>query len=665
MTYMENKIELKTIRDLLGMKFFIPSYQRGYRWTEQQVKDLLNDIWEFSQKENKSIGEFYCLQPLVVKGKLEDVLTQIKTASTIEQVKSLLKGSWEVIDGQQRLTTIFVLLSFLRCEKQYTLSYETRKEFQEFLDLIQKEENTNSTYDAIVMNKKEWNNIDFYHIFIAYRTIQGWFYPDKENESLKTFQETLLNKVKFIWYESVDENPVKVFRRLNSGKIGLTDSELIKALMLNRANFGQETDDHLKLRQQEIASEWDNIEYTLQNDEFWLFLRNIEENDKYEHSTRIDFIFDMICEQDSLEIFREDDKKKTNNGNMDNSIGTDEHRTFRYFYKYFQNGIIDEEEKVKTCWEIVKKYFHTFQEWYNDLELYHYVGYLIHLHQGEILDGLFKLWNNKSSKEYFIFELKSKVKDEIKNCKDLSKQYEIDGQPKKTTCKPLLLLHNIQSIIKQNNLLKSKEEYKLAVFYKFPFHIFKKEKWDVEHIDSNTSNDLEKPKDQKEWLKYTVLGAVLDDELKKKIKSFIQDKNSGISFEELTNEIEKLSTSSWTNPEQDKNKAWNFVLLDAGTNRGYGNSIFPAKRRCIIGKDQGKYYIIDDELNVSKKDGAIAFIPPVTKNVFLKYYNTSVDSLREWNENDALAYKQNILDTLQEFGVIDSSNNQNKENNEQ
>ena len=43
----ENKIELRAVNELLGMKFYIPNYQRGYRWTEQQVKDLLNDINEF------------------------------------------------------------------------------------------------------------------------------------------------------------------------------------------------------------------------------------------------------------------------------------------------------------------------------------------------------------------------------------------------------------------------------------------------------------------------------------------------------------------------------------------------------------------------------------------------------------------------------------------
>ena len=61
---MPNDITLKSVRNLLGMNFFIPSYQRGYRWTEQQVKDLLNDIKEFIDNGTNNI---YCIQPLVVK----------------------------------------------------------------------------------------------------------------------------------------------------------------------------------------------------------------------------------------------------------------------------------------------------------------------------------------------------------------------------------------------------------------------------------------------------------------------------------------------------------------------------------------------------------------------------------------------------------------------
>ena len=623
----ENKIELKSVSELLGMKFFIPSYQRGYRWTEQQVKDLLNDIWEFSKKKKQEY-EFYCLQPLVVKRKNEDVLNSIKAATSIEEVETLLKGSWEVIDGQQRLTTLFIILSVLGETSVYSLEYETRSSSKEFLEKIDEND----------------KNIDYYHIYQSKQTVTSWFDNDKEKES--KFKDVLLKNVRFIWYESVDEDPIKVFTRLNIGKISLTNAELIKALFLNRSNFGEKDYEHLKLRQQEIASEWDNIEYTLQNDEFWLFLHE----KGYDRHTRIDFIFDLICEQKTLGKFE--------------NIGTDEYKTFRYFYEYFKS----ESSNIKDCWKEVKKYFQTFKEWFDDLELYHYVGYLrCSLKKTDKVIDIKELYSQwKGTKEEFVVFLKWEIQKRIKDCNDLAKQYEVDGGPAKTTCRPLLLLHNIQTVVNQNNQLSAKEEYKLPVFYKFPFHLFKNENWDVEHIDSNTTNGLEKEKDQKEWLKYSVLGASLSEELKGKIKAFLNNDSNRVSFEDLCQEIENNHSKSWQNPEQDKNKVWNFVLLDAGTNRGYGNALFPAKRRCIIGKDQGRIYLIDNEtLEVSLQGGAIAFIPPVTKNVFLKYYNTSVDDLREWSESDANAYKQNILETLEEFGVKDLTDINNTESNEQ
>ena len=629
----ENKIELKSVNELLGMKFFIPSYQRGYRWTEQQVKDLLNDILEFSQKK-KQESEFYCLQPLVVKRKDKDVLSSIKAATSNEEVETLLKGFWEVIDGQQRLTTLFIILSVLGETSVYSLEYETRNSSKEFLEKIDE-------------NKKD-DNIDYYHIYQSKQIVTSWL--DNNKIDKEGFKKTLLNKVKFIWYESVDEDPIKVFTRLNIGKISLTNAELIKALFLNRSNFVEKDSEHLKLRQQEIASEWDNIEYTLQNDEFWLFLHE----KGYDRPTRIDFIFDLICERNSLNLREE----------LYKSIGNDDYKTFRYFYEYFRT----DSSNIEDCWKKVKKYFQTFKEWFDDLELYHYVGYLrCPLKKKEKVIDIKDLYDNWiGTKDVFVKFLREKIKERITDCNDLAKQYEVDGGPAKTTCRSLLLLHNIQTVVNQNNKLSSKEEYKLPVFYKFPFHLFKNENWDVEHIDSNTTNGLEKEKDQKEWLKYSVLGASLSEDLKDKIRAFIRNDDSRMPFEDLCQEIEKVNQSeSWQNPELDKNKVWNFVLLDVGTNRGYGNAIFPAKRRCIIGKDQGKNYSIDnDTLEVSLQDGAIAFIPPVTKNVFLKYYNTSVDNLREWSESDANSYKQNILKTLVEFGVIDSTIIINTESNE-
>ena len=67
---------MKLIRKSLGQlikekyDFFIPDYQRGYKWTRIEVLKLLNDIWDFKLNHgNDDDSDFYCLQPVVVKPK--------------------------------------------------------------------------------------------------------------------------------------------------------------------------------------------------------------------------------------------------------------------------------------------------------------------------------------------------------------------------------------------------------------------------------------------------------------------------------------------------------------------------------------------------------------------------------------------------------------------
>lgn len=630
----ENKIKVTAVSELLGMNFFIPGYQRGYRWTEQQVNDLLNDINEFEPKNDS----WYCLQPLVVKRLKEDTFKRIKEeAASLDEVKSLLKGRWEVIDGQQRLTTIYLILAYLGETYKYTIEYETREGSEGFLkDISEKAE------------EEAKGNIDFFYMHKAYKTIEKFF----EKEDKEQFEKKLLNNVKFIWYEIDEgENPVTVFTRLNMGKIPLTNAELIKALFLNRSNFGtgEGKNETLRLRQQEIASEWDAIEYTLQNDEFWLFLN--QPGDK--RPTRIDFIFDLICEQDALEVGKE-------------NTGTDEYHTFRYFYNYFKT----ENPDIGFCWKTVKKYFQIFQEWYNDLELYHYVGYLIiygkkintdnNSKKNNILDYL-KEWDNKADKKLFLDYIKEMVKKIIGECHDLDFQFKEDGG-NKGDCKPILLLHNIQTIINQYNAIKSNDKYQIGVFYKFPFHLFKLEKWDVEHINSNTTNPVIDEETQKEWLVNIYLSA--DGKLQDKINDFFSSKNEK---KELFEGIwEEFSPKEEWSPEE-KNRIWNYTLLDSSTNRSYGNAIFSSKRRIIIGKDKGKQIPIpklrDGQLVMSEeKDAPSAFVPPVTKHIFLKYYSSTVGDHNYWTKKDAKAYKNNILETLKEFGVTDSSSDKSKNN---
>lgn len=243
---------------------------------------------------------------------------------------------------------------------------------------------------------------------------------------------------------------------------------------------------------------------------------------------------------------------------------------------------------------------------------------------------------------------------------NIDEEYEIK-ECRKTQCRPILLLHNILTVIRQGKI--AKETYAQDIFFKFPFNLYKLEKWDVEHIDSNTTNDMQEFEQQKEWLLNNYV--IADEGLKEKIKAFCEDNEKDDRkrtkvFESLHKNLQGSSTDLLNEDDKDneKNHLWNFTLLDERTNRGYGNAIFPAKRRIIIGKEQGKYYPCPkcnaqhgfkeiDPINATS-----SFILPCTKQVFMKYYSPVSGTMTAWTRSDAEAYRQNIIDLLTEFGFI-------------
>ena len=645
---MMNTLELKSIAELQDMAFYIPAYQRGYRWTHQQVKDLLKDILEFSEKKG-NVG-IYCLQPLVVVKRLSDedlVMKRIHEAKDLSEVRHLLKEQWEVVDGQQRLTTIRLILEALQQPHFYDIEYETRKDSASFLDGIMNG----------IPNSDVKENIDYYHIKQAVNFINDWL----NRKDIDRFRNVLLHQVKFIWYETQESNPKEVFTRLNIGKISLTNAELIKALLLNKSNFESNDYGKVRLHQQEIAMEWDVIEYSLQSNEFWLFL-NEPGN---ERPTRIDFIFDMICQEDMLHC------KDAQEIQM-----SDDLKTFRYFNYYFETQK-QKEEAIQTIWEKVKEIFQTLQEWFDDKELYHYIGFLICI--GKSVNRIYREWTRYATKSAFRENYLMKAIKESIRYKDIENTvYEVDAEvPQKLkggvkqNCRPILLLHNLQTVINQNDVLAENEKYREGVFYKFPFHLYKSEDWDVEHIDSNTENKLNDIQSQREWLlnAYFGLQGEAFKENRKKIKDFFEKftgknyeqsedpdklKTRNERFEELRSSIDDINGNIRLS-QIEKNKIWNFALLDSSTNRSYGNAIFPAKRRVIIGKDQGKRFLpstVDENgkiVNCEVQEGQSSFIPPCTKSVFLKYYNDASSDPNTWNKEDAKAYMNNIKVTLKEF----------------
>jgi uncharacterized protein with ParB-like and HNH nuclease domain len=517
---MATKISLKCINELLHYHFVIPSYQRGYRWTEQEVNDLLNDILEFTQKDKKSKDEFYCLQPIVV-------------ASS--------NSGYSVIDGQQRLTTIYIIMLVLSDIKKlitediFSIYYETRKDSEEFLKNID-------------LSRKE-DNIDYYHICNAYEAIKLWFEERPGSIKLDLLRSLLSdnnsgNNVKVIWYE-IDSaiDPINIFTRINMGKIPLTNAELIKALFLREDNFNiDQNADVCRLRQLEIANEWDNIEYTLWNNEFWYFLTNGDEN----YENRIELIFDIIA-------------------NIPSKTTIDKYYTFRYFNQKFKSN---NSSIVEDDWSKIKIYYLTFYEWFENRECYHLIGYLISL--GERIIEL-KNHSSNNTKTDFKKYLVDKIKLYIKCNID-----ELDYEDNSNMIKRVLLLFNIITLLDHSDDLA-----------RFQFNRYKAEKWDIEHIHSVQSEMPLAKNHQNDWLK-EVFNFTSDPELKNKINNYLDEKSDD-NFEALYNDILKKYSESGII--RDIHDISNLTLLDSGTNRGYKNAIFPIKRQKIIEKDKANKFI--------------------------------------------------------------------------
>ncbi|MCT7904700.1 Uncharacterized conserved protein [Candidatus Ornithobacterium hominis] len=582
-----SNISIKPINELLQYNFFIPSYQRGYRWTEKQVTDLLNDIWDFIETDPTK-EEWYCLQPIVIKQ---------------------LDNKKNVIDGQQRLTTIFLVLKYLEKfiesdVKTFQLEYETRNttksNSKDFLNKIEQK-----------TEKEALDNIDYYHIYKAFETVKKWF-KNKANiySSVSSkFITPFLEKTKVIWYNSNEEDAVEIFTRINSGKIPLTSAELIKALFLNSSNFktkdGKNDEeqnaiaDKIRLKQLEIANEWDYIETTLHNEEFWWFI-NKDENSK---ETRIEFIFELLVGLPKVKNKKNKDFKDFEEYYKE----TDD--TYYTFRKYAEKFKIKSENEINNNWKEVKRCFQTLQDWFNNRELYHKIGFLITI--GHDIKQLIEKSQLQSKTEFLAF-----IEEEIINTFSNIQLENIQYNNK--IIRPLLLLHNIQTML--NNTKENS---------RFPFNRYKNEKWDIEHIHAKASEAKVKEdiEDQRDWLSENFEkdeNVHNNEDLNKRINNLInkQSIKKDDNFQELIEYV--------LGEEDDSLR--NLCLLDRGTNRSYKNDSFKKKRKKIIEQE---------------KKGT--FIPICSKNVFMKYYSDELKQLGQWSEIDRSAYSANIIEVLKEY----------------
>jgi len=595
-----NTLVLKCISDLLPENFFIPDYQRGYRWGKLQVLDLLEDIWSFRMENHDSRREvFYCLQPIVVSRNQGDT-------------------QWIVIDGQQRLTTLHLILTYLdpylgrREPKKFDLSYQTRPDSGVFL--------------AAPSEEDAFANPDYYHIYQAYQTISEWFEAKGGNTELN-FIQTLLNSdeegknVKVIWYDvpSGDtEHHIDIFTRLNIGKIPLTNAELIKAQLLNQGNFDS---GRAQLRQIQIASEWDQMERRLHQADFWYFIYDPSHPFSYEN--RMEYLFDMMY-----------NRTRESEANF----------TFLEFLKSFEDSKTDSgSPNVDVLWRSIKNYFLSFEDWYQNPELYHLIGFLVTC--GVDIRSLHTASLGKD-KQVFMAHLRTQVRQQLPHH---IQSLEYGTAKTNRLIKQVLLLFNIQTLM--NNK---------GADLRFPFHHYKnKGNWDLEHIRSQTEKSIKSDRNRKAWLQ-----DILNYFTGHSSSAFTSENGlaliSEAGLQEDQHELCIALFNAWNQVEVDKDafntlriqvekrfkersengqstidsihSIGNLTLLDEETNRSYQNAAFPIKRKRIL-----------------QNDATGQFVPIATKNVFLKYYSKQMGEVMYWSAQDARDYEDAILKTLAPF----------------
>lgn len=577
--------------------YIIPDYQRGYRWGEFQITSLLNDLDTFI-KSHPNSQESYCLQPIVV------------TRST----DSRGVPAWEVIDGQQRLITLYILLSELQ-KPHYHIEFKQRPKSTAFLQSLAR--GTRSSQEP-----------DFHFMSQACGQIQEWVknHTTSDIGYKDRLGLCLIDRVRVIWYEvecATETEKIDIFNRLNIGKIPLTDTELIKALLFSKikANLPPR---ELHLRQAEMANEWYGMETALKNEALWRFIHPDDDNGTDEN--RLGYLFELIAKQKNRQkwspknygLYQQYELRIRQAQEQSPSPTTEQERE-------------SEADEVWQIWDELKQLFAKITGWYDNRTLYHLVGFLL----ASRFCSLEELCFNYSDlgRQKFEEQLRQLICDGFQGIHLSTIQY---GDSK---LKALFLLFNVLSMEQLTDIPQNR----------FPFHYYnsKPGQWSIEHIHAQHAQDpFRRPDAALAWIEETTraLEHLTDrdlpphtetdvpqstlEEVKTRLKQLKQqDKSLDLkTFNQLRDEITRLFDS------KSVHELDNLALLATSNNATLNNAIFPVKRDGIKEMEQRGEYI-----------------PACTRNVFFKFYSASDHQPYYWGEEDKKAYVKAMKDILKPY----------------
>lgn len=597
---------------LHGKKYSIPPYQRGYKWDTKDIERLLKDINEFSPNEDLDL--FYCLQNITL----------------VE-----CKDSFNVVDGQQRLTTLIVILSYLNEYKLINekLQYNVRRETEEFLEeyIFKPSElrNIKNWNQLLEVATKDYDYQDIFYLFNAYKTVQSWF---KDNpDTVSVMKDKILNNVKLIVNLPKNIEEQELFENLNGKRVPLDGADLIRALIITR------------VAKKEVGDLDDSIK------------QNVLIN---ERRVKIGLMLDRI------NLWWADDNKKNyfhqftkgSKASDENTISfNDVTYPINYLYKLYViaygEGVLDMEFFEKKViedgfLEELQLLQRTMENWYNDKVLYHLILFTSTYAREKSEDSptlnfkeLLKQWKELYRKDFIRFLKKRIANTEVFD--DLIKQSERSKEENEKTAfsenwydKKLVMVSTLLDII---SILSSNSAY-------LPARHFKVYKEDLEHIFPQTpvgdriKDKVKQTQILKEYLE------IINQSLSEEEKIYIDD--CDINWDDQN---WKDSIKSRINDKIKKvipvNSLGNMCVLHESVNRGYGNDFFLEKRIDIMRKSQDGYFIRPHVYDAFNK-------------IFLERHDESIDMkmMNRWDKSDILARREYIIKRISNF--LNTSNEQ-------
>lgn len=581
--------------------YYIGPYQRGYKWGAEsrydQVPQLLFDTYEaFSHRVNS-----YYLQYITVKEDREN-------------------NRFEVIDGQQRLTTLSILF-YLLPEFQKENIAKDKVNYSRYSDSNNSDGNVFEQVIGMVANEDESKDQDIpkqdvYYLVRAARCIKRFLKLLKESNTLEEYVAFLSNHVMIIMNrESEFSSAEETFMNLNDNKVPLTNTYLIKGLLLTLA-VRRESANNMRYSYDEILNqrsilgrEWDEIYSWINNPKVSGYFYKTETNGmEYLLKDALSFIGDNVDNTDSDEVLKQfADSFKCNDSDK-NGLSVN----FELFNEY--------NEKVKdsaVAFEVLNRIKHIYRKLRG---IYDQGGFLFNL-LGYVM---FCEKTIEELKKFKLSEIYDRSTQDVtrmlkKNALWAIPDLSVDASEHGGTES-----HNELRYCSSNkaltNLLLS-----FSVFpeqkddnYRFDFCSYVKEKWSLEHIS---------PQHPKTDVKILGMAKLY---VKEKIKDeYAEDVEKRDSLIQKIDAGEKIPASDigfLYDSEIDLHSLGNMALLSGGANSALSNNPYVAKRNILFDKLNSGY-----------------FIPRHTMDVFNKVLNTPSgkafsSDLHTWTNDDIEAH---------------------------